>query len=51
MTFDSAMNAFVRPITIACDDEYYQYIGSGTAFICQYRGKACDRIKTAFSNR
>ena len=39
MTFDSAMKAFVRPITIACDDEYYQYIGSGTAFICQYRGK------------
>lgn len=39
MTFDSAMKAFIRPITIACDDDYYQFIGSGTAFICQYRGQ------------
>ncbi|WP_312271926.1 hypothetical protein [Pseudomonas sp.] len=38
MTFDSAMKAFIRPITIACDDDYYQFIGSGTAFVCQYRG-------------
>ncbi|NNA14000.1 hypothetical protein SAMN04490192_2846 [Pseudomonas lundensis] len=39
MTFDSAMKAIIRPITIACDDDYYQFIGSGTAFICQYRGQ------------
>ncbi|MBC2693227.1 MULTISPECIES: hypothetical protein [Pseudomonas] len=39
MTFDTAMKAFVRPVTIACDDDYYQFIGSGTAFVCQYRGQ------------
>ncbi|MFK4135370.1 hypothetical protein [Pseudomonas luteola] len=33
------MKTFIRPVTIACDDDYYQFIGSGTAFICQYRGK------------